>query len=224
MRKKFIAHAGLLIVFTMPIIARGQVTATPQQAQNEQTQQMSPEKKALIRGLMDIVDVKKSSAQVLKVMFDQMDQQRIQVLWQALVEMKDFNTLTEAEREHMRSEIKETTEQNTKRFLELFDKRLDFGAMSEEIFMDVYAKHFNEQELKDVVAFYQSATGKKSLEIAPVLLAESMSEAGERMVPVIKDVVNEMSIEDSMRFQKEVTSLAKAHHRTATARTKARRR
>ena len=42
----------------------------------------------------------------------------------------------------------------------------------------IYASHFTEQELKDLLAFYQSPLGKKSLTEEPKVLDESMIYAG----------------------------------------------
>lgn len=42
----------------------------------------------------------------------------------------------------------------------------------------IYASHFTEQELKDLLAFYQSPVGKKAIAEEPKVLEESMAYAG----------------------------------------------
>jgi hypothetical protein len=42
----------------------------------------------------------------------------------------------------------------------------------------IYASHFTEQELKDLLTFYQSPVGKKALVEEPKILEESMDDAG----------------------------------------------
>lgn len=45
----------------------------------------------------------------------------------------------------------------------------------------VYARHFTAQELRDMVAFYKSPTGAKSLKEMPALLAEVSQQIAPRM-------------------------------------------
>ena len=45
----------------------------------------------------------------------------------------------------------------------------------------IYAKHYTAQEMSDLVAFYHSPTGKKSLDLMPVVTGESMQLTQELM-------------------------------------------
>ncbi len=46
---------------------------------------------------------------------------------------------------------------------------------------DIYAKYFTLQELKDMMAFYQTDTGKKTLAVMPAMMGELMQKSGARM-------------------------------------------
>ena len=39
---------------------------------------------------------------------------------------------------------------------------------------DAYARHFNDQQLRDLIAFYQTDTGKRLVELQPTITSESM--------------------------------------------------
>ncbi len=40
-------------------------------------------------------------------------------------------------------------------------------------FMDIYDKHFNDREIEDLLAFYKSSVGKKTMEKMPEIMAEA---------------------------------------------------
>ena len=42
-------------------------------------------------------------------------------------------------------------------------------------FADIYARHYTKSELQDILDFYNSPTGKKSLQLMPKIMAESMA-------------------------------------------------
>jgi uncharacterized protein len=57
-------------------------------------------------------------------------------------------------------------------------------AMMAEAMQDaapIYARHFTEQELRDILAFYRTPTGVKALQRLPQVLAESMAAMSSRL-------------------------------------------
>jgi len=214
---------ALCIFFSLAV--SGQVT-TPivQQGQADKAQDISPQKQALIKELLDAIDIKKNSEAVLNTMFDQMEKQMPEITWQALSEMKEIKELTPAEQQHLRDEISESAIRTSQRFRELLTQRVNFVQMTEEISSQLYAKYFSENELRDLVTFYKSSTGRRTLEIMPNLLSESMTKANERIMPVVKDLMNEISSDEKTRFQTEMVALVKSHHKTVTPQSKSRQR
>ena len=47
-----------------------------------------------------------------------------------------------------------------------------------DLMVDLYARYFTEQEIRDLIDFYQTPTGQKSIAVMPALMQDSM-EAGE---------------------------------------------
>lgn len=43
-----------------------------------------------------------------------------------------------------------------------------------EVFIPIYAAHFSEEQLKELIIFYQSDTGKHQLQVGPMILEETM--------------------------------------------------
>src|SRR5258708_4164028 len=214
---------ALCIFFSLAVSA--QVT-TPivQQGQADKAQDISPQKQALIKELLDAIDIKKNSDAVLNTMFDQMEKQMPEIIWQAVSEMKEIKELTPAEQQHLRAEMSESAIRTSQRFRELLTQRVNFVQMTEEISSQLYAKYFSENELRDLVTFYKSSTERRTMEIMLNPLAESMTKANERIMPVVKDLMNEISSDEKTRFQTEMVALVKSHHKTVTPQSKSRQR
>jgi uncharacterized protein len=219
--KLLTTFCALCIFFSLTASARV-TTPIVQQGQADKAQDASPEKQALIKELLDAIDIKKNSDAVLNTMFDQMEKQVPETIWQALSEMKETRELNPTEQQHLRDEVRESATRTSQRFRELLAQRVNFVQMTEEISSVLYAKYFSENELRDLVAFYKSPTGKRTMEIMPNLIVESMIKANERITPVVKDLMSEISSDETTRFQTEVAALAKSHHKAATPRSKSR--
>ena len=64
----------------------------------------------------------------------------------------------------------------------------------QEDFIRLYVKHFSEAELSDILAFYQSETGKKMLSLTPALSQEAM-EIGMKMEHQLREETTKMLLE-----------------------------
>lgn len=210
-KRALTATAATFLFFSIAV--RAQVSMpSAQQSQATESQEMSQEKRSLVKELVDVLNVKKSAKDVLEVMEDQIHKQTTEMTWQALSQMKEMKELSETERQHLQDEIKKSADTAHKRFLELFNQRIDFGQLTEDVSISVYGKYFNEKELKDLIEFYKSDTGKRSMELTPSLLAESMSQTSQRLAPVMEDIIRDLSSDATNKFRNEVAALAKAHH------------
>lgn len=67
----------------------------------------------------------------------------------------------------------------------LFEERMDTPGGLLERLTAVYDKQFTHPELKQLLAFYQTPIGKKSMEILPVVMSESTS-WGRSLVPEVQ--------------------------------------
>ena len=209
--------AAAAICFALSVAVYGQMsTAAPQQNQSNQSQEISPEKRALVKELVDAINVRKSAKDMLEVIETQMQKQMVETMWQTLSQMKEMKELTDEDRQDLQDKIKENAQQGFKRFVDALNKRVDFGQLTEDVSISIYAKYFTEKELKDLIVFYNSDTGKRSMEIAPSLMAESMSQTSERLMPVMDDIMRDIASDDTNKLRDEVTSLAKSHHRQTT--------
>jgi len=205
-----------VICMALSIAVHAQVTSTTtQQNDADKAQNISPEKQALIRELIEVTGSKKISEEFLNTMFDQMQKTMPEIVWEGLSEITEITELSPAEQQRLREEITESAQRTSQRFRQLLMQRLDYAQMVGEISVSLYVKYFSEDELKDLIAFYKSTTGRHTLAIMPKLFAESMAKSQERVLPIIKDVMHEISSDEKMKFQKEIAAMVESHHRAA---------
>lgn len=89
-------------------------------------------------------------------------------------------------------------EEEAKELFESFRARsakVDFKSLLEEGFIRIYAKYFTEQELEDLIAFYSTPTGRKSIEVMSDLMREGMQLGGEQLGPKIEEIMAEVTAE-----------------------------
>ena len=56
-------------------------------------------------------------------------------------------------------------------FLEFFQKYMSYDNLKSDI-VQIYVEEFSENELKDIIRFYKTPTGKKTIEKLPVLMSK----------------------------------------------------
>ena len=155
-------------------------------------------KQELIRELLVATEARNTGVRVMDSMIAEMSRQYPQVIER----MADASPeLTPAQRQ----KLKESVGERQARFLKLFGERLkqriDLGQVMEEISAALYDKYFSEDEIRDLVAFYKTPTGKKTLSVLPQMLATSMQQANEKLTPVVINVVTELVHEETERIK-----------------------
>ena len=183
----------LTLAFVFPLLG-----STAAQAQEP----ISPEKRALIKEFLELQQVRRNTEAFVEIQLNQQEQALPQMLAAAV----DNNpNLTAAERQAMRQGIIEGAAEASKRLRQYFKEHIDFGQVAEDISYPIYNKYFTEDELRDLIAFYKSATGRKYIAILPQVLNESTAMASEILLPKMQQAMNEV-------IGEAITDLAKRAH------------
>jgi hypothetical protein len=66
-----------------------------------------------------------------------------------------------------------------------FLEEMDLVGLTRSVYERIYADHFSEQELRDLLAFYQSTTGQKYVERQSDLALEAMQAINAKMTPAM---------------------------------------
>jgi hypothetical protein len=176
-------------------------------AQETSTRPISPEKRALISELFEVTQLRKTADELHKGMMEQQRQITRDVILQSMEINPEYKELSDANREKVRKEMLENSERTDQRATELITERINFPTLIAEISYQLYDKYFTESELKDLLVFYRSSTGKKAIEVVPKLFAESMELARVALQPKMAEVLMILSKEESERIDKELEAL-----------------
>jgi hypothetical protein len=72
-----------------------------------------------------------------------------------------------------------------------FTERVDLAGVLTSAYAPLYAASFTEAELREIVAFYRSPAGRKTLEVMPVLMQQGLESAIARVEPRVTALVGE---------------------------------
>ena len=157
---------------------------------------ISAEKKALIKELLIATDVRNNAQNVLDTILLQMQKEMPKILLQSASQDPKYSRMSSQEKAALKKYIEEASVRISNRFRELAPQRLNFAETIEQISYPLYDKFFTEGELKDLITFYNSTTGKKSIKVMPQLMGESMQRYSEIAMPKILKLMSEISEEE----------------------------
>ena len=113
--------------------------------------------------------------------------------------MKTEQGLTEEEKALLVERLNDF-EQFAERFSTLLPERLDFESVRTTVYAPLWERHFDEQELREIAAFYKSPTGQKVLRVMPGMMEEGMETTFRVTQPRVMEVVGEVLAEQRGAF------------------------
>jgi hypothetical protein len=157
---------------------------------------ITPQKRLLIKELLTVTESDKNSDRIFNLMLLQIETDLPQIMSNAIDKNPAFSKLSQSEQSDLKKRINASAQRFSKRYRELLSKRINFAAIVENISYPLYNNYFTETELKDLIAFYQSSTGKKSISVMPQLFAESMQRSNQLLLPKVLEVIKEIMAEE----------------------------
>jgi len=153
-------------------------------------QTISPEKKALIKEFLEVTGGREGTDQIINVMLSSIEKEITKTM--ALLLEQDPN-LTPAQKKEMQKDLEESAARWNQRYRELFTQKINLGQLIDDLSYPLYDKHFTENELRDLIAFYKTPTGQKIISVMPALMMDSMSKMSETLLPIVQKFVKETS-------------------------------
>ncbi len=151
-------------------------------------QSVSPEKQALIREFLEVTGGQKRANEVVDIMISFQEKESPKMI-SSLIEQE--SDLTSAQKQELQQMAAESAERVGSRTREFFTQRMNIGQMIEEISLPIYDKNFTESELRDIIAFYRTPTGQKTITIAPKMMMEAMMAFSEKFTPQFQEFIKE---------------------------------
>ena len=101
--------------------------------------------------------------------------------------------------EYMINYYKQNNPQISSEYWDNSLKHVDYNELVQKL-VPVYSKHFTEQEIVDLLKFYNTSTGKKMIEKTPTILEESM------------EIGRKWGIELAQKIEKEIPVSTKSEN------------
>ena len=160
----------------------------------------SEAKQEMIRELLTIVGVVGMAEQMR-------DQQSVMELMQMQSSYHEMMELATSEQPDLSEENRQLLlarlddfDAFAERFRTLFSQRLNFSTIIEAVYPPLYDKYFSEEELRQMVAFYRTPVGRKSIEVMAPLMQEAGRGIEEAVWPLSIGLVQEIVAEERAKL------------------------
>jgi hypothetical protein len=107
--------------------------------------------------------------------------------------------LSEKDRERLLTRLRDF-DAFAERFHSLFVERLDFSEIIEAVYPPIYDEYFSEEELREMLVFYRTPVGRKSIEVMPSLMQEAGAGVEGRVQPVAVRLIQEIVAEERAKL------------------------
>ncbi|WP_055074198.1 DUF2059 domain-containing protein [Pseudanabaena sp. 'Roaring Creek'] len=174
-------------------VAQESVDKTPDKSptvpSDKSPELISPEKRALIKELLEITESSKAARQVMDAMV------RAELPKLVSTILKNIPALNNDSPE-VQKQISDIVSRMAVKYRDRVAQKINLDQLIEEVSYPVYNKYFTESELRDIIGFYKSETGKKAIGVMPQLLGESMRRTNEILLPKMGSIMAEIVSEE----------------------------
>jgi len=160
---------------------------------------ISPQKRALINELLQVNQAEHNIQESMKLVFGVMEKNVGDMISKSIPDQADKGVSKEAKELASEMAAKSVT-----RIHELLMKQISVTDLIEQVVVPAYDKYYSESEIRDLIAFYKTPTGQKSVAVQPQLTAEAMAKTMEYLGPkmgAITEQVEEEMLNDLKKGQ-----------------------
>lgn len=150
---------------------------------------ISSEKRALIKELLEITQANKSANQVI----DTMVRSELPRLVSTI--LKNVPSL-DSDRPEVQKQFSTIASRMAIKYRDRVLKKIDLNQLIEQVSYPIYDKYFTESELRDIIGFYKSSTGKKAISVLPQITVDSMSRTNDILLPKLSSIMTEIITEE----------------------------
>lgn len=164
---------------------------------------LEPEKREAIKRLMNVTRL----PQVADKMYDMLLSQGQKSFELNLARsIQEDTRFSEEQKNALMQQVVASSMRMFARYRELLPKEINLPDVLESISTQVYDKYFTAKELNDISDFYQTAAGKKALDVLPQVMQESAQMTGEVVTPRVKAIVAQIVQEERTRMVESAQS------------------
>jgi len=163
---------------------------------------ISETKRQLMLELFELTGGERSAHQVMEVMLAQMEQSQGAMIEQVVA---GTSGLSPDEQSALREQLAGAQGLFAK-FRTRLPERIDFQELMQTVVMPIYDRHFDEQDLREMVAFYRTPAGRTAVSLLPQITQETMQGVTEKLQPKLLDLVQEIITEEAAALAKAGSS------------------
>jgi len=163
---------------------------------------ISETKRQLMLELFELTGGERSADQVMEVMLAQMEQSQGAMIEQVVAGSSGLSPEEQSElREHLGGAQGFLAKLRTR-----LPERIDFQELMQGVVMPIYDRHFDEQDLREMVAFYRTPAGRKAVSLMPQIMQETLQGVAEAVQPQVLGLVREIIAEEAASLGKAESS------------------
>ncbi|HBC41361.1 MAG TPA: hypothetical protein DCZ88_05515 [Pseudanabaena sp.] len=181
--------AYLLSLNFTKAIAQEISETTPSKPETSIKTVISPEKRTLIKELLEITESSKNANQVMEYMV------RSELPKMVSTILKTEPALN-SDRPEVQKQFSDIVSRMAVKYRDRVIKQIDINQLIEQVSYPIYDKYFTESELRDIIGFYKSSTGKKAIIVLPQIMADSMSRTNDILLPKMSRIMTEIITEE----------------------------
>ncbi|PZU95388.1 MAG: hypothetical protein DCE90_12630 [Pseudanabaena sp.] len=174
------------------------IAQIPQETNSKKIEEptaISASKRALIKELLEITESDKSAQQIM----DSMVRAELPKLVSTILEQVPS---LDSDRPEIQQQFSKVVSQMAIKYRDRVAKKIDLGKLIEQVSYPIYDKYFTESELRDILNFYKSSTGKKAIAILPQVVGDSLSRTNEILMPQMTKIMGEVIAEELLTLIK----------------------
>jgi len=107
---------------------------------------------------------------------------------------------TPDEQQRLKSEADEATQRILAHVRVEFPKRVNLAELLDRVGAEIYAKHFSDEEIKELIVLYKSPSMQKLLLLLPQITGETLPKVQEWVTPTITKLMEEAFTEEKKKF------------------------
>jgi uncharacterized protein len=150
---------------------------------------ISQEKRALIKELLELTESSKNAQQIMDAMVRAELPKLVSTILQNVPSL-------DSDRPETQKKLSDIVSRMASKYRDRVIKKIDVNQLIDQVSYPIYDKYFTTSELRDIIGFYNSATGKKAIAVLPQVVGDSMKRTNEILLPKMTSIMTEIIAEE----------------------------
>ncbi len=177
---------ALLVIFLTTFLQAQQINPLTEH-------KISSSKQALIKEYFEAIGGRESLNKIFDATFANLGETQPTIFSESIIE---DTILSDSQKAEILKIVPEMTARWNKKFREGLNQEVDLTKLVEEIYYPLLDKFYTDGELKDLITFYKSPTGQKTVLIQPEMLKDAITKINTVLIPVMQKLIKKLTEEE----------------------------